>query len=236
MGKYSSMLKFYSAIEETILKIKNELIPEKRRITLNPLIDYIQSKIDQKKEVNLKFICTHNSRRSQFAQIWAKTSAEYFQIPANCFSGGVEVTAFNERVVDSLKRSGFKVSASGEINPVYEIFISDHLDPILAFSKLYDDPINKKNEFAAVITCSHADENCPFIPGAEQRIAVRYEDPKEFDDTSLEKQKYDERSMQIAGEMFYVFSKIKKKEFLNLNNKSFRNSGVDVFNSLKNTF
>jgi len=58
------------------------------------------------------------------------------------------------------------------------------------------------------MTCDHADENCPFIPGTEQRIPVRYEDPKAFDNTPLEAEKYDERSVQIATEMFYVFSKI----------------------------
>jgi arsenate reductase (thioredoxin) len=58
------------------------------------------------------------------------------------------------------------------------------------------------------MTCSHADENCPFIPGAEKRIAVRYEDPKAFDDTPEEAHRYDERSLQVASEMFYVFSKI----------------------------
>jgi arsenate reductase len=59
------------------------------------------------------------------------------------------------------------------------------------------------------MTCSHADENCSFIPGTEKHRPVRYNDPKEFDDTPLEAVKYDESSMQIAAEMVYVFSKIK---------------------------
>ena len=76
---------------------------------------------------------------------------------------------------------------------------------------MYDDPINKASRFAAVMTCDHADENCPFIPGTEQRIPVRYEDPKAFDDSDIESDKYDERSLQIASEMWHVFSQIKKK-------------------------
>jgi arsenate reductase (thioredoxin) len=203
------MSMLFPEIQLTLEKAKNLFIPEERIQVLQPLINFIQSRIDQKKEVNLNFICTHNSRRSQFAQIWAKTVAEYYEIPANCYSGGVEVTAFNERAVESIKRLGFKVKCNGATNPVYEIFISEQLDPIVAFSKLYDDPANRKDEFAAVMVCSHADENCPFISGAEIRIPIRYEDPKEFDDTSEEKQKYDERSLQIAGEMMYVFSQIK---------------------------
>ena len=199
------------ALEPTIAHARHLNIPEDRLAVLKPLIDYIQSKIDQGKEINLNFICTHNSRRSQFSQIWAQTAADYFGIPAKCYSGGVEVTAFNERAVASIKRSGFDVVAQGEgeSNPIYLVSHSKDHDPIKAFSKLFDDPVNKAEQFAAVMTCSHADENCPFIPGTEQRIAVRYEDPKAFDDTPKEASKYDERSMQIAGEMFYVFSKVR---------------------------
>ena len=199
-------------LEQTI-KIANELpISSDRKAVLEVLIQYIQKKVDQGEEVNLNFICTHNSRRSQFSQIWAKTAADLYGIPANCYSGGVEVTAFNERAVNSLKRSGFRISCKENgSNPIYLLSYSENSEPILAFSKLYDDPINKAYRFAAVMTCDHADENCPFIPGTEQRIPVRYEDPKAFDDSDIESKKYDERSLQIAAEMLYVFSQVKNK-------------------------
>ncbi len=198
-----------AALESTVARARQININEDRLAVLKSLIDYIQSKIDQGQEINLNFICTHNSRRSQFSQIWAQTAADYFGVPGKCYSGGVEVTAFNERAVASIKRSGFKVVAQGDINPIYSVFHSEDHDPIKAFSKLFDNPVNKAEQFAAVMTCSHADENCPFIPGTEQRIAVRYEDPKAFDDSPKEAAKYDERSMQIASEMFYVFSKVR---------------------------
>lgn len=206
-------------IAAVIEKVQMQSISEERKRVLQPLIDYIQAKIDRNEEVNLNFICTHNSRRSQFSQIWAQTAADYFRIPVNCYSGGVEVTAFNQRAVASIKRSGFDVSGhleeketkpgQGEPNPVYLLSHSDGARPIRAFSKVFDDPENRAERFAAVMTCSHADENCPFIPGTEQRIPVRYDDPKEYDGTPEESAKYDERSLQIACEMFYVFSKIK---------------------------
>ncbi|MEQ8245979.1 protein-tyrosine-phosphatase [Fulvivirga sp.] len=205
MSKYTLL----PELEKTLDQAQSLYISEERKEILKVLIDYIQSKIDQKKEVNLNFICTHNSRRSQFSQIWAQTAGDYFNIPVNCYSGGVEVTAFNERAVESIKRSGFKVSSKGTDNPTYFILNSDEGKPISTFSKLFNDPINRADQFAAVMTCSHADENCPFIPGTEKRIPVRYEDPKAFDDMPEEAEKYDERSMQIASEMFYVFSKIK---------------------------
>lgn len=197
-------------LQITIEKVVQMSVPDERLEVLQQLEEYIQSKIDQREEVNLNFICTHNSRRSQFAQIWAQTAADYYSIPAKCYSGGVEVTAFNERAVESIKRNGFKVETNGRANPHYSIFHSEDRHPILAFSKLFDDPINKAGQFAAVMTCSHADENCPFIPGTEKKISVRYEDPKEFDGTPEESQMYHARSMQIASEMFYVFSRVRE--------------------------
>ena len=61
------------------------------------------------------------------------------------------------------------------------------------------------------MTCSHADGNCPFIAGAEKRIPITYEDPKLFDNTEQQAAKYEERSLQIATEMLYIFSQIKNK-------------------------
>ncbi len=200
-----SMLPELSKAIDSIVKTQ---ISAKRKEILFPLIEYIKSKIKQGKKVNLHFICTHNSRRSQFAQIWAQTAAHYYGVQANCYSGGVEVTAFNERAVEAIKRSGFRIISKGEVNPVYFVFFSDHEEPITTFSKIYNDSINNMDEFAAIMTCSHADENCPVIPGAEIRISIVYSDPKEFDNSLMETEKYDERSIQIASEMFYVFSKI----------------------------
>ena len=104
-----------------------------------------------------------------------------------------------------MSRLGFKIKNLGGENPHYEIKYADNKTPITLFSKLYDDPANPKTGFAAVISCSHADENCPFIPGAEKRISLPYEDPKAYDNTADEAKIYDERSIQIATEMKYVF-------------------------------
>jgi arsenate reductase len=202
---------FYPAVEETISFLPISEIPADRMSVIQLTVDYILGKVKAKEEVRLNFICTHNSRRSQFSQVWAQTAADYFGIEAFCYSGGVEVTAFNERAVAANRRDGFKVVQKGEENPVYFVFHGEESEPIVTFSKVYDDPINPNSSFAAVMTCDHADENCPFIPGAEKRIPLRFEDPKAFDDTDLEEKMYTERSHQIGAELFFIFQKVKER-------------------------
>lgn len=109
-----------------------------------------------------------------------------------------------------MKRFGFVIEKEREENPIYSLTYNENQKSIVAFSKVYDDKSNAQKEFAAIMTCDHADENCPFIPGAEARIPIRYNDPKAFDDTPLESEKYDERSREIATELFYVFGQIQK--------------------------
>ena len=195
----------FSSISSLITRVDNSTISDQRKELLKPLKEYLSSKIKQKSVVNLNFICTHNSRRSQLSEVWAKIIGDFYGLNINTFSGGIEITACNERTINSLSRLGFKIKNLGGENPHYEIKYADNKTPITLFSKLYDDPANPKTGFAAVISCSHADENCPFIPGAEKRISLPYEDPKAYDNTADEAKIYDERSIQIATEMKYVF-------------------------------
>lgn len=195
-------------ISELIQEIESMEISESRQQVLSPLIAYINKKRLEGRPVRLNFICTHNSRRSQLSQVWAAVAAAYNNVQIETFSGGVEVTAFNERAVTSLKRFGFDISSKGTLNPRYSVRFSAAWEPVLTYSKLFDAEVNPGEDFAAVMTCSHADKNCPFIPGAEARIPVRYEDPKAFDDTDQEGEMYDLRSRQIASEMLYVFANL----------------------------
>ncbi|MEM6771423.1 MAG: protein-tyrosine-phosphatase, partial [Bacteroidota bacterium] len=76
----------------------------------------------------------------------------------------------------------------------------------ICFSKRYDDAVNPKANFAAVMTCSDADENCPFIPGADVRIPLTYEDPKVADGTPEEATVYDERLREIGRELLWALA------------------------------
>jgi arsenate reductase len=189
-----------------------ESITAERKIILQPLIDYIQTKVANQQEIRLNLICTHNSRRSHLSQVWAQTAAAYYDIKnVFCYSGGTEATAMFPMVSKTLTKQGFEIKTIAEgSNPVYSIKYATNEHPVIGFSKTYDDSFNPQDEFAAIMTCSQADGGCPFIPGAEKRIPITFEDPKAFDNTPHQSEKYEERSLQIAAEMFYVFSQIKK--------------------------
>lgn len=199
-------------IEKVIETLPKLEISDERKLVLEPLIDFIQTKADDKEEVNINFICTHNSRRSHLSQIWAQTMAVNFGIEkVKTYSGGTEATAMFPKVGETLSNQGFEIQKIADVkNPIYAIKFDDNSHPIVAFSKKYDDEFNPKSNFAAIMTCSQADGNCPFIAGAEKRIPITYEDPKLFDNTAQQTEKYKERSLQIASEMMYIFSKIKK--------------------------
>ncbi|MEM7574057.1 MAG: protein-tyrosine-phosphatase [Bacteroidota bacterium] len=210
------------------LQSEQDLISAERKLLLQQLADYIRN---QEGEIALNFICTHNSRRSHLAMIWAAVAADVFVLPqVQTFSGGTEATALNPRVVAALQRAGFAVENPGGANPHYRVVYREDRPALRCWSKTWDDPANPQSNFAAIMTCSDADENCPFIPGANLRLALTYEDPKVADipfsdehpdvvppaliaDQNLwlrfrpaEVQKYDERLREIGREILYAFS------------------------------
>lgn len=202
----------YPQIENTVKSFDFKQISEDRKAVLQPLIDFIQTKVDSNLETRLNLICTHNSRRSHLSQVWAQTAAAYYGIKkVSCYSGGTEATALFPMAAETLKGSGFNIKTLSEgSNPVYSIKYSADELPVVGFSKTYDDDFNPESGFAAIMTCSQADGGCPFIAGAEKRIPITFEDPKISDGTPQQKETYLERSLQIGTEMFYVFSQIKK--------------------------
>ncbi|MFY0687732.1 MAG: protein-tyrosine-phosphatase [Cyclobacteriaceae bacterium] len=186
-------------------------ITEGRQKVLEPLVAYIFSKSQKGELVKLTFICTHNSRRSHFGQIWAQVSADYFGIEAQTFSGGTEATAFNPRSVAAARRAGFSIPEADGPNPVYEVRYSAEKSEMELFSKKYDEQPNPNEQFGAIMTCDSANEACPVIHGADVRLPILYKDPKEADDTPFEGERYDERCFQIATEMMYVMGKVAAK-------------------------
>jgi protein-tyrosine-phosphatase len=187
-------------------------IPAERRERLQPLAAYIREQVQAGRPVRLTFICTHNSRRSHLSQVWGATAAAHYGVPGvETFSGGTEATAFNPRAVAALRRAGFEIPepAAGR-NPVYQVRWHAAGPVQECFSKVYHEPPNPTRDYCAVMTCTQADEACPVVSGAAQRISLPYVDPKEADDTPEEAARYDERTAQIARELLFVFSQVRR--------------------------
>lgn len=209
MKKFKALL---PELKTYLNEIENEFdsIPEKRKVVLNKLAHEIKKEHNEDLRVKLNFICTHNSRRSIMSQIWAQTAAFVYDISnVFCYSGGIEETAFNTRSVRALRKAGFNIMQKDKSdNPIYHTIFSESEAYMRIYSKDYNEDSNPQEDFIAVITCSDADKNCPVVFGAAHRYSVTYEDPKIFDNTPKEEEAYDERTRQIATEMFYLFSKV----------------------------
>lgn len=195
-----------------------ESIDTERKHKLQEIGDYIIKKKREQnkssKNVDITVICTHNSRRSHFGQLWLQVAAYYYGIEGiTTFSGGTEATAFNTRSVAALERAGVKIQTTtaqeSDTNPVYSVSVGNDFSKIVMFSKKYTHKQNPQKDFAAIMVCSDADKNCPLVMGANARFAIPFEDPKVSDNTPSESQTYDERCKQIGTEFFFVMNYVK---------------------------
>lgn len=193
--------------EEIILQF--ELIPADRKLLLNKLTSYIQGNRSAGKESLLMFICTHNSRRSHFGQILCALAADFYQVTGiKTYSAGTEVTAFHPNAIVALRSIGMVIqSTDNGSNPHYNVSWGP-TNSLHAYSKLIDDVGNPKEHFAAIMTCTQAEQNCPFVLGADFRIGLPFEDPKVYDGTPQVAEMYLSRVHQMAIELYYVFSKL----------------------------
>lgn len=194
-----------------ITEIDPAVITAEREQALQPLVDYLQDKIAQSVPIQLNFICTHNSRRSCFAQIWAQVLAYHFGLKnVTCYSGGTEETTLHRQVLKTLRNSGLHIErVSSGTNPKYRIEYADDEKPILGFSKIWNHKCNPESNFAAIMTCAAASVNCPVISGAEKRISIPFEDPKHYDNTERQAAEYNAVNQQIVTALYAVYSKLK---------------------------
>ena len=203
--------KVLKPIAEYVAKRQAEFdqIDSNRKTQLEEISAYIRTQRKQGNKVRLTFVCTHNSRRSHMAQLWAAVAAETYGIQANTYSGGSESTAFNPRAVAAMERAGFGVEkTTDDMNPIYHVRFCDNRPAMTCFSKKFDGDPNPKADFAAVMVCGDADRACPVVPGATGLFAIPFVDPKASDGTPQEAETYDERCAQIAREMLYIMSRV----------------------------
>ncbi len=219
----SSKVEFYKKLKKYCHSLPGEFnqIPEERKKELIEIGDYIIEQQLAKKSSRLLFICTSNSRRSHMAQIWAQSATFYYGLDSIwTFSGGTEATRVHPNTVSALRRCGFSVTTStADDNPTYFVTAGNTLGQWAIFSKKYNNIINPKSNFCAAMVCSEADKSCPSVDGADLRVGLPYEDPKYYDGTPSQDQKYDERCRQIAREMFFMMDYAKQKMILKIESK-----------------
>lgn len=217
-----SQVKLYKSLTKYVkgLDTEFESISEERADALHRIGDYILEELADDQTARVLFICTHNSRRSQLGQVWLQTAAYYYGVEGiSTSSGGTEGTAFNPRAIAALERAGFEVDKNpgpdnDKENPQYLVKLSSKLPGILTYSKKYSDPFNPQEDFTALMVCSEADKSCPFVPGADARFSLPYEDPRYYDNTPAEQEQYDARCRQIATEMFFLMGYVKGQRIL----------------------
>jgi len=203
------MTEIYSEIRSFIDDLDVSNLTVARKVKLDALSAYIKKSSGTDSPIKLNFICTHNSRRSHLCQVWAKTMAAYCGIKVQSYSGGTEATAIFLTIIKTLQNTGFVIDKVSEgSNPTYKLNFTDENHPMTLFSKRYNDRYNPNEEYAAVMTCTDADTNCPVIPNAT-RVSLPYVDPKVSDGKPSELETYATRSRQIATEMKYVFLQVK---------------------------
>lgn len=200
-----------ASLQDTIKSFKEENISKERIKLLDNLVNAIQNSIDTFERVHLNFICTHNSRRSIMAQVWAHTAASHYGIVAELFSSGMEQTLFYPGAKKALEQQGFMIFKLENTRDHYLVRYHDHYSAFMVNSKRIDNVVIP-TRYIAIMTCSDADKNCPLTFRATAKVSLPYEDPKIYDGTEEEERKYLERANQIGEEMFYVFSKVKKME------------------------
>ncbi len=197
--------KVHENIKEFILKLNENSISKKRLKILDKIINELNKNTLKNNYPKIIFICTHNSRRSQLAEIWSHTFSFIFKKQNKIFSAGTSKEEFNIRAVNVLKKVGFKIKEDAK---KYILNFSENYNSIHMYSKHINE-LDLKNNFITIMTCADSDENCPYIPNTLARILLSYEDPKSYDNTKQEITKYIATSNKIALELFYLFKNLK---------------------------
>jgi arsenate reductase len=103
--------------------------------------------------LNILFLCTGNSCRSQMAEGFARHMISRMAIP---FSAGIEAKGLDPYAVRVMQEVGIDISAQ--------------------HSKTIDEVAGVEFDYAITL-CGHADENCPIFPAKTRIIHHGFDDP-----------------------------------------------------------
>ena len=112
--------------------------------------------------INILYLCTGNSCRSQMAEGWTRELGENrFEVQ----SAGIEAHGKNPRAIAVMQEKG--VDISGQESTVVSDAMMNRADVV-------------------VTVCGHADEQCPAIPSGVQKIHWPLSDPAKATGTEEE--------------------------------------------------
>jgi arsenate reductase len=103
--------------------------------------------------MNILFLCTGNSCRSQIAEGWAR---QLGGSGITVQSAGIEAHGKNPRAISVMQEAGVDISQQES-------------------TRLTDDMLEAADVLVTV--CGHADENCPVVPAGIKKIHWPLEDP-----------------------------------------------------------
>ncbi|MFP5505291.1 MAG: arsenate reductase ArsC [Gammaproteobacteria bacterium] len=116
--------------------------------------------------MNLLFLCTGNSCRSQMAEGWARTLRERWGGDwLNVESAGIEAHGKNPRAIAVMREAGVDISGQESTRLT---------DAMLAAADYL------------VTVCGHADEHCPALPGQVRKEHWPLSDPAKATGTEAE--------------------------------------------------
>jgi len=104
-------------------------------------------------KLNILFLCTGNSCRSQMAEGWARHLKSDLM---NVYSAGIETHGLNPNAVTVMAESGVDISGQTSQN----------------ISEFSDIPLD-----IVVTVCGHAHETCPLFPTGAKVVHVGFDDP-----------------------------------------------------------
>lgn len=106
--------------------------------------------------MNLLFLCTGNSCRSQMAEGWARELKGFRQYWIQVQSAGIEAHGKNPRAIAVMKEAGVDISGQKSTRLTKKML---------------------KDVDYVVTVCGHADEHCPVLPKGVRKEHWPLEDP-----------------------------------------------------------
>jgi arsenate reductase (thioredoxin) len=205
----------YQAVRKYLDEVGREAAPANavHQESMQKLGTWLASRAKQKSDIVI--VCTGNSRRSILGSTLGNIVSAYRQWPkVRFYSAGTTPSAFNPRTIATLQKIGVvitptgsqaKAGKSGDKNPHYRVqWGSAASAESLEYSKALGDVSLPAKDFAALMVCSEADQECPTVEGATLRLALPFEDPKTFDDTPKEAEEYAKTRDLIARTLLRI--------------------------------